>query len=164
MKRSVIVLLLGACLFLAAVPTVWAQGGQNRNFTAHLSGGQEVPSADTNATGQAIFKLSKDGTRLDYRVIVANIENVTMAHIHLAPAGANGPVVVWLYPEGPPPQRIEGRTQGTLAQGTITEGDLVGPLAGQRLADLLDELVAGNAYVNVHTSQYPAGEIRGQIR
>lgn len=95
---------------------------------------------------------------------VANSQNVTMAHIHLAPAGVNGPVVVWLYPDAPPAQLLPGPSSGVLAVGTITEADLVGPLAGASLADLLDAMRAGNTYVNVHTEQYPGGEVRGQIR
>ncbi len=134
------------------------------HFVATLSGAEEVPPADTRARGVATFRLSSDGTELAYRLIVANIENVTMAHIHLAPAGANGPVVVWLYPAGPPPQLIPGRSQGVLAEGTITDASLVGLLAGASLADLVAEFAAGNAYVNVHTSQFPPGEVRGQIR
>jgi hypothetical protein len=136
----------------------------NRNFVTHLSGDEEVPPADTKAQGQAIFQLSKDGTQLSYKLIVANIENVTMAHIHVAPAGVNGPVVVWLYPSGPPPQLIPGRSNGVLATGVITAANLVGQLAGQPLNNLVAAMRAGNTYVNVHTSQYPGGEIRGQIR
>ncbi len=133
------------------------------NFRAHLSGDEEVPPADTDATGQAIFRLQKDGT-LYYKLIVANIENVRMAHIHLAPAGTNGGVVVWLYPDGPPPALIPGRFQGVLAEGVITEANLVGALAGGTLDDLTDAIKAGNTYVNVHTNQFPGGEIRGQIK
>ncbi len=81
----------------------------------------------------------------------------------MAPPGQNGGVVVWLYPSAPPPQLIPGRTNGTLATGTITDANLVGSLAGQGLAALLDAMEAGNTYVNVHTTAYPAGEIRGQI-
>lgn len=133
------------------------------SFRAHLSGDEEVPAVETDATGQTIFKLSKDGTALHYKLIVANIENVTMAHIHNAPAGENGGVVAWLYPEGPPPALIPGRTDGILAEGVITEDDLTGALADGSLQDLLDLMIAGETYVNVHTSQFPAGEIRGQI-
>ncbi len=86
-----------------------------------------------------------------------------MAHIHLAPAGVNGSVVVWLYPSGPPPLAIPGRSNGVLAEGVITDDSLVGPLEDGTLEDLLDEIRAGNTYVNVHTDQEPAGEIRGQI-
>lgn len=164
MRRPVILMLLASCLFLTAMPALWAGVGQERNFVAHLSGSEEVPANDSTATGQAIFKVAKDGESIDYRVNVANIHNVTMAHIHLAPAGQNGGVVVWLYPDGPPPQLIEGRTQGTLATGTITADDLVGDLAGQSIDDLVEHITNDNAYVNVHTEQFPGGEIRGQIR
>ena len=133
------------------------------NFRAHLSGDQEVPAVETKATGQAIFKLSKDGTQLYYKVLVANIENVLMAHIHIAPSGENGPVAVWLYPSGPPPMLIPGRTDGILTQGIITEDDLVGELAGTDLENLIELMVSGKTYVNVHTSLFRGGEIRGQI-
>lgn len=135
-----------------------------RNFGAHLSGDQSVPAVDTKATGQAIFQLSQDGNRLSYKLIVANIENVTMAHIHLAPAGQPGPVVVWLYPAGPPAKLIPGRTNGILMEGELTGYSLVGALKGMPLAALIELINEGNAYVNVHTTQNPGGEIRGQIK
>lgn len=137
---------------------------QQRNFRTHLEGANEVPAVDTRAQGQAIFRLNKAGNAIDYKLIVSNIENVLMAHIHNAPAGANGGVVVWLYPASPPPQLIEGRFDGVLAEGTITSEDLVGSLAGQSLDDLLELMNNGETYVNVHTTQNPAGEVRGQIR
>lgn len=135
-------------------------------FSAHLTGDQEVADipVETRATGQAIFQLSKDGNELSFKLIVAGIENVTMAHIHRATTGVNGPVVLWLYPDGPPPQLIPGRVAGILAQGTRTSANLAGQLAGQDLSALIDLMIAGETYVNVHTSQYPAGEIRGQIK
>jgi hypothetical protein len=163
MKRSTAVLLLIACLGLVAGSSAQATE-HSRVFIAQLSGDQEVPPADTRATGQATFRLSKDGTEISYKLIVANIENVTQAHIHLAPTGVNGPVVAWLYPPAPPAQLIPGRFNGVLAEGTITEANLVGPLAGQDLTDLIFAMRNGNTYVNVHTTQYPAGEVRGQIR
>jgi hypothetical protein len=132
-------------------------------FKTHATGDEEVPPNDSRAQGQAVFRLSDDGMTLSYKLIVANIENVLMSHIHLAPAGSNGNIVVWLYPSAPPPQLIPGRTQGVLAEGEITSADLVNDLAGADLEDLLDEIRAGNAYVNVHTSQFPPGEIRGQL-
>jgi hypothetical protein len=116
--------------------------------------------------------LSKDGQSLEYKLIVANIENVVAAHIHLGARGVNGPVVVFLY--GPAPAG-GGRTDGVLAQGTITAEKLIGPLAGKPLSGLINAMRAGNAYVNVHTNDgvaptdtgpgdFPGGEIRGQIR
>jgi len=68
-----------------------------------------------------------------------------------------------------------GRSDGVLAEGTITAANLVGPLAGHPLSDLIAAMEAGNAYVNVHTNDgvappntgpgdIPGGEVRGQIR
>lgn len=142
-----------------------AARGHNRNFRAHLSGDNEVPPVDTNAQGQAVFQLSRDGMEVSYKLIVANIENVLMAHIHIGGPDENGPVAVWLYPEdGPPPQKIPGRFDGVLAESTITADDLVGPLTGESLDDLVEIMRKGETYVNVHTEQHPPGEIRGQIR
>jgi len=133
------------------------------NFRAHLSGDQEVPPRETLATGQAVFQLSKDGTELSYKLIVANLDSLSQAHIHVAAPGVNGSVVAWLYPSGPPALLIPGTFSGVLNQGVITADDLVGPLAGQELSVLLGHIISGNTYVNVHTSQFPGGEIRGQI-
>jgi hypothetical protein len=52
---------------------------------------------------------------------------------------------------------------GELAKGTITDKNLVGPLAGKTIADLVKLIKDGGAYVNVHTPAHPGGEIRGQI-
>lgn len=133
------------------------------NYRAHLTGAAEVPAVETQARGQATFQLSPDGTELSYRLIVANIEDVLMSHIHMAPAGVNGGVVAWLYPAGPPPQLIEGRFSGVLATGTVTAADLTGALEGESLDALVEALNTGNAYVNVHTTANPGGEVRGQI-
>jgi hypothetical protein len=140
-----------------------APDGGAKNLRTHLTGGEENPANASEAQGQAIFQLSEDGTELQYRLIVADIDNVTQAHIHRAPAGTNGGVVVWLYPDAPPSQLIPGRFQGTLGEGVIVDSEVVGSLTGTGLAGLLAEIRAGNTYVNVHTSAFPPGEIRGQI-
>jgi hypothetical protein len=138
-------------------------GKKVMNYRAHLTGDQEVPSNESIAQGQAIFQLSKDGTELSYKLIVANINDVRMAHIHLNAAGSNGPVTAWLYPPSSPPVLIPGTTNGILKEGVITSANLVGPLLGQPLSALLKAMSDGNTYVNVHTIAYPGGEIRGQI-
>lgn len=141
------------------------------NFVAPLDGDQEVPPVDTDAIGVAKFQLNDDGGELNYKLIVANIENVVAAHIHLAPVAVNGPVVAFLFGPAAPGG---GRIDGVLAQGTITAANFVGPLAGQPFSALLDAIEAGNTYVNVHTNDgvappntgpgdFPGGEIRGQI-
>ncbi|MEO5600440.1 MAG: CHRD domain-containing protein [Cyclobacteriaceae bacterium] len=141
-------------------------GLHKSTFTAHLSGANEVPPVDLNGQGQAIFKLSKDGTELHYKLIVANIENVTQSHIHCGDAGVNGPVVVFLFRSA-----TGGVTQnGVLAEGVITSANIIargssaacmGGLA--TFANLLDKMRNGSAYVNVHTVAFPGGEIRGQV-
>lgn len=153
----------GGTTHLNATPQHASKAGAVLNFTAPLSGDQEVPPVATGATGLAKFQLSKDGTALSYKLIVANIEDVLMAHIHLAEAGQNGSVVAWLYPSAPPPALLPGRTNGVLAEGVIAEANLTGPLAGQPLSALIEAMGNGGAYVNVHTSANPGGEVRGQI-
>ncbi|HLG21794.1 MAG TPA: CHRD domain-containing protein [Candidatus Manganitrophaceae bacterium] len=150
----------------------YAEPSMARHFIAHPEGGQEVPEVDTNATGQVIFNLNETETELQYKLIVANIENVVASHIHLGPAGSNGMVVAFLAgPFGP----AGGRTQGILAEGTITAVNLVGPLAGMDLSVLIQAMRTGGTYVNVHTNDgvpptnqgpgdFPGGEIRGQVR
>ena len=128
------------------------------NFRTHLSGMNEVPPVETEAEGQAIFKLSKDGTMLTYKILVDNIDNVVASHIHLALAGANGGVVATLFSGGP-----TGSVEGLLVEGSLTSASLTGALAGMTLMDLVDKFYAGKAYVNVHTTDVPSGEIRGQV-
>lgn len=138
--------------------------GHARNFRARLAGENEVPPVETNARGQAVFHLNRAGDELRYRLIVANIEDVTMAHIHLGGPNENGPVVAWLYPDSPPPQPIPGRFNGVLAEGIITVDEVVGQVDENPFSDFLAEIRGGNTYVNVHTETHQAGEIRGQIQ
>ena len=122
-------------------------------FRAVLSSVHEVPMVDSAASGQAILALSEDGTTLHYRVMVDNVSNIGAAHIHTAPSGSNGPVEQWLYdasgtngPDGlfDPSHPISGTLAVTSTQ--------------------VSALMAGNYYVNIHTSDSPAGALRGQIK
>ncbi|HEY8600715.1 MAG TPA: CHRD domain-containing protein, partial [Thermomicrobiales bacterium] len=140
-------------------------------YAAPLSGGEEVPPRATPAGGEATFQVSPDGQSLTYTVTVRDIANVTMGHIHLGPRGANGDIVLPLVPTAPP---AGGPKSGVIGQGTATAAQLVGPLQGRPLAELIAQMDAGNAYVNIHTGggatpatlqpgDLPPGEIRGQI-
>ncbi len=144
------------------IPVVVSRN-ESHNFGAKLSGDEEVPPNDSRGRGHAQFWLSKDGTSLRYKLIVANIENVTQAHIHIAPAGRNGPVIAFLFGFVP-----GGVTEnGVLAEGTITQANLLARPAigfGGTMAELLAAMRSGNAYVNVHTVARPLGEVRGQVR
>lgn len=148
---------------LAIGGTAVAKNGPT-NFRAHLSGSGEVPAVNTQAQGQAKFQLNKAGDALDYQLIVANIEDVVVAHIHCGPVDGSGPPVAFLYgPEFPV------SPNGILAEGTIVEGDIIPrdddvcPSSIADFDDLIAQMEAGNTYVNVHTAANPGGEIRGQI-
>jgi hypothetical protein len=140
------------------------------NFAAPLSGGQEVPARDTNATGVATFKFNKDATEFSFKVIASNIDNVFAAHIHCGAAGVNGPVGVTLYMGTP----AGGRFVGVLSEGVKTAPDAGNACGWETVADVLEAMNSGNTYVNVHTNDgidppntgagdFPGGEIRGQI-
>lgn len=129
-------------------------------FRATLRGSEEVPPVRTNATGNATFRLSADKKRLDFSLTVNNLSNFTQAHIHIGVRGVNGPVVVFLFG---PVQRGISVTRGNVT-GSITRKNLVGPLQGKSLSDLVKLMRRGKTYVNAHTTQNPEGEIRGQIR
>lgn len=174
MKKLVFYTMLASMVILQSCDTpntdevlqedaVLKSGKKVLNFRAHLSGDQEVPPNESAAQGEAIFQLSKDGTELSYKLIVANLEDVSASHIHIAPAGSNGNVVAFLYPSSPPSVLIPGTTNGVLAEGVITAANLRGPLLNQPLSALISAMQEGNAYVNAHTTLFPGGEIRGQI-
>jgi len=170
MKKKFLIVLLLFTLLTIGVSTVGASRLPH-NFHAGLSGRAEVPPVASHAEGQATFQLSHDGETLQYRLLVRNIVDVTQAHIHCGPRGANGPVVAFLYPDAPPAQLIPGLFSGTLAEGTRTDANIIAqpdsPVCPGGLANLHDLIVQmrhGNTYVNVHTLANPAGEIRGQIR
>lgn len=133
------------------------------HFTAQLTGDQQVPPVKTDATGEARFAVDPNNNAVYYTIVVNNLRDVTMAHIHFGKPGANGNVVVWLYPSSQPPKEITGVFSGTLASGSFTADSIVGSMKGKSIADFMTELRAGNLYVNVHTKQNPGGEIRGQI-
>lgn len=163
-------------LAVAGAAAAAAVAAFNGNVGTHLKGRYEVPLRDTKAQGQAMFRVSEDGTSVDYKLIASNIDNAFMAHIHMGPSTDIGPIVVWLYPStAPVPGPLgSGRHDGILAAGTFTAANLVGPLAGHPLSDLIAAIQTGNAYVNVHTNDgqngtntgpgdFPGGEIRGQL-
>lgn len=128
-------------------------------FKANLTGREEVPPVCTDAFGSTKLVFSENLRELHFELVVRCIEGFTQAHIHLGRRGENGPVVAFLF--GPVSPGIDAEKK--VICGTITRGDLVGPLAGLPLTELAKHIKAGNAYVNAHTEAFPDGEIRGQI-
>ncbi len=131
------------------------------DFTTSLSGANEVPSVASSATGLSTFSLNDSQASLGYTLITYGLQSTVQAHIHIGAQGENGPVAVFLF--GPEPAGVT--RDGVLAQGTITESDLIAVrnVFDGTMATLVDLLRAETAYVNVHTMAYPMGEIRGQV-
>src|SRR5262249_50716358 len=103
-------------------------------YIAHLAGAQEVPPVVTDGAAEAVFQLSADETQLTYEVRISGLDpaQITQAHLHVGPAGFNGPVVLFLV-NGPPPT--------TVLKGTLTEADLI-PNADVSVATFADFVAA----------------------
>ncbi|MBA3750043.1 MAG: CHRD domain-containing protein [Nitrosopumilus sp.] len=122
-----------------------------------LSGQEEVPPTDSQATGAAEFiPVVPNNETIDFSVNVTGIEGVTAGHIHSGIQGENGPVVVTLFQFDPAQNEVS-------ENGTITANNLEGPMKGKTISDLISSLKNSSTYVNIHTEQNPDGEIRGQI-
>jgi hypothetical protein len=141
------------CVAAGAMVLACSQGSDDvQIFQADLSGANENPPRASAATGTS--QITIDGDRVFFVVEVHDIQAVSLSHIHVGPATANGPVRVNFF-TGP----TTGPFDGILAQGSFTAADVVAISYDQ----LLSEIRAGNAYVNVHSPTFPAGEIRGQL-
>lgn len=125
-------------------------------FVAHLNSENEVPPLDVMAQGQAVATAS--GESLSVQLITANLENIVAAHIHCAPEGVNGPVGLTLFAGGPVSD------SGILVRETFDAPDLDNGCGWTSIEDVITAIVAGEAYVNVHTEAHPSGAIRGQLR
>jgi CHRD domain len=169
-SRQVLISLVAAAACLA-VPAQAA----DTVFKADMDGAQCLPEPiKTPATGTVELRLSADGKKIDYRITVNKLSNPSQADLHFGGLSQNGQVVVKLWPKGNAAGK-RGEFTGVLAEGSFDAGDFVGPLTGSPMADLLDEVRAGNTYVNVHTydgadppysgpGDYRVGEIRGQLK
>ena len=120
---------------------------------ANLDGADETPPNSSTATGTAAYKIPNSRNSIQFSLTVENIENVVAAHIHVGAPGVPGAIIFPLA-NGP----------FTTLTGTLTEADFTpAPAAGiNTFADGVNALLAGNTYTNVHTTAFPAGEIRGQ--
>jgi hypothetical protein len=113
-------------------------------------------------------RFNRERTEARFRLIVEDGIAVTMAHLHCAPAGVNGPVVAFLFGEVPGGFDVDGRlAKFTLTNANITAvGANCAPTIGRQIANLAELAQAmqdGLIYANVHTIANPRGEVRGQL-
>jgi hypothetical protein len=150
MKRSILTVAALVAALSAATPAVAAEA----RFSATLSGADEVPAVMTAGSGEAEFE--SDGTSVTFELEWEELNAPAVAgHIHCGVRGANGPVGVNLLPG---PGDAEGKVTASFT--APNPGNACG---WTDLADVLDAMAAGGAYVNVHSTAHPGGEIRGQV-
>jgi len=130
-------------------------------FGAILTGREEVPAVATAGSAIAQFALNDDGS-LSYELrATGEIENVTQAHIHLGAHQQNGPVVLFLYGLAAPRNFQAGEL---IASGRAYDTNVIArPRFTPSISNLVQRMRQGRTYANVHTTEHPAGEIRGQI-
>lgn len=150
-----VVILLGAVAAFAASP-LGAQDPIDDTIFPHaeLTGDQVVPPVASDGTGAFMGEGKEGGTELRFNLTVS-VAGITQAHIHLGGPDENGAVVAFLFGPSDPPQ------DEVTIDGVLTEEDLLGTVAGDWGAFV--EALFDRAYVQVHTSSNPAGELRGQI-
>lgn len=142
----------------ASVSFRYVDLGRTNLYTSRLTRDQEVIGAEVSghASGAAIA-ISRNGNQAFIRILARNLTGpLQMAHLHLGAPGANGPVVA----------NLTGDIFGRRVSSVINPEDVVGPLADAEnpFLALLNEMAAGNIYINLHTEANPAGELRGQVR
>jgi hypothetical protein len=161
MKRLLCGAAVAAALLISATPSF----AQVVNLAATLSGGEETTATPgvlgilTGAVGTALVSVDPASQELSVTLSLFNFSTGTTAgHIHVAPRGVAGPVVI----NFPIPAGRTGDLPLTFRLGV--SAFVARPEIGiATMADAIQAIVGGNSYVNIHTSQYPAGEIRGQL-
>lgn len=139
--------------------------------SADLEGFQEVPALSTTGEGKCNVKINQAGTEIEATVSYSDLAGtVTQAHIHFGQRSVNGGVIVFLCSNlgnGPAGTPTCPTPSGSVTR-TIVAADVIGPtaqgIAAGELSEVIEAIRSGNAYCNVHSSAYPPGEIRGQLK
>jgi hypothetical protein len=157
MKRLFCGAAVAAALLISATPS----SAQVVNMAATLSPGEETPAPGILSGAVGTATVSVDATNQEIAVSLSLFNfatGTTAGHIHVGPRGVAGPVVI----NFPIPTGTTGDLPLTFRVGTAAF--VARPEIGiNTMQDAIQAIVGGNAYVNIHTSQYPAGEIRGQL-
>jgi hypothetical protein len=136
-------------------------------LTANMLGGHEVPPINTPATGRFLATIHTDGT-IDFTVTYSNLSSTpTVSHIHFGQFNVAGGVMIFLCGGGGQPA-CPTTTSGTFS-GTIVAANVVGPTpqgvtAGDLASALRIVVEQEEGYANLHSTNFPGGEIRGQVR
>ena len=163
MKINITALWVGAAL-AAGLLTASALPADTQVFSATLLGDNEVPPINTD--GKAAFHMEVANS-ITFSLTFSGLSTpLAVAHLHFAPTKVAGGVMIFLCGGGN--QLVcPAATSGTIT-GTISEANVTGPAnQGIDAGDLTSALEAvhdGNAYANMHTTKFPGGEIRGQVR
>ena len=159
--------LIVVALALTALPAL-AEGRPifaGRPLVAIMDGAQEVPPAETDGTGVAQVWLNQGQAEVCFFVEWSDLTGPVMAaHIHVGPAGVNGPVVVGFH--GPPVGPEFGPTDGPLEGCGIPVDPVTSVPLDEDASRALIKDIRQNPqeyYVNLHTVAFPGGEIRGQL-
>jgi len=121
-------------------------------FGGVLKGSNENPAVSTHGTGMAQLLVDRDGHAIYYFVDYSGLSGeVVAAHIHVGAPGTNGPVSVPFHVTPSP------------LVGTLTQANFIPTTAAPTWADTLAAIRSGNAYVNLHTSANPGGEVRANL-
>jgi len=161
MKRLLCGAAVAAALLISATPS----SAQVVNMTATLGGAEETTATPgvlgllTGAVGTATVSVDATNEEVAVQLNLFNFATGTSAgHIHVGPRGVAGPVVL----NFPIPTGRTGDLPLSFRLGVAAF--VARPEIGiNTMSDLIQAIVGGGAYVNIHTSQYPAGEIRGQL-
>ena len=171
MKRA----LLGGVIAVVTSLTLNSAMAESLQFSASPSGAQEVVfdangnfvpgGVDSTATAPVTARFDKTLTSVSVAVQIRNlVGGFAAAHFHCGLPGQNGPVAFGLV--NPGPLNFDGNgIEGTLGNGDYTGADCV-PIIGRpvnNIAALASAMEAGLVYLNVHSSTFPVGEIRGQM-
>lgn len=162
-KASSVVAVALAFALAAGTTLLWASAaGMQKKIAAKLSGSEQVPPVQTKGSGQ--FQGTITGEKsISYQLKYSGLSSrVTAAHIHTGMRKTNGPIVVFFCGGGGRPScpASGGTVTGTISAASVVAG---GNIKRGDLAEVIRAITSGNAYVNVHTTKYPGGEIRGQI-
>ncbi|HKU16934.1 MAG TPA: CHRD domain-containing protein [Steroidobacteraceae bacterium] len=182
MLRRELLPAVGIALTLLALGVT--AGGDNRHrplrVSAELVPTNEVPSISSGARGRFKATIDRENQTISYELSYEGMEDtVLQSHIHLGQRHTNGGISVFLCGNPPtvPPATFPQPPACPLSQATITgvltAANIVGP-AAQGIAasqggvnefdELVDAILSGATYANVHSAKFPGGEIRGQVR